>query len=138
MSSLLKKVQYRNFDGPSRYAEVVYIILGDQCVFSGIGPKPCTPTVHAATAVISAICEAEKFQPLDLTFFDLQTLQGCGFIRGGMGNPGEFAFDQIFVDAKGNARSWTPSACPPSIVNIFSEHIGPNPMQFALGKIMQR
>jgi len=55
-----------------------------------------------------------------MTFFDLQTLEGNESIRGGMGNPGEFSFDQLTIDAPAHYQG----ACNASPVAIKDKFTG--------------
>ena len=121
---LLKHAQYSNWGWPivkPQYCEVVYVVIGGKCIFTGTTNRYVTSTINAAEDVISAIAEKEGLELSEIVFYDLQTY------RTYRKRPGQFQFDRVEFDIKKgepvNPR-WIPEECPDEIIELFRRFIG--------------
>ena len=116
---MLKQVRYKRFgDAGTLGGLVKYLLLGDNCIFSGVTlPSQYATTANAPEAVISAICGAEQIDPLRIKFFDLQTKFGYPDMQ-----EGAYLFQQLTVEKpNGNIRVSTQvdTACTPDVLEEF-------------------
>lgn len=122
---MLNLVTYR--DGLRRPCRVVYLIVGNKCVFSGITAiKEGGSTVNFAQAIISAIAQKEQFRISEIIFCDLQTSRGYNY------DVGNYQLNQLtvtYVDGRVNVSGWEQISCPTHVLDEFSEYIGPNPVE---------
>lgn len=109
---------------------VVYVRLGNQCVFSGVTTET-NSTINLAEHIIAAIAESEEVDPSLLHFFDLQTYRG--YARGGdRWRPGIFEFSRLVIEMRARmpvVLGWEPVRCSDKIVRLFAPLIGPNSRQ---------
>lgn len=118
---VLKETKYASKAGESRRhgGSVKYILVADQCVFSGISsPETAPTTVNVAESVILAIAEAEKINPSQTTFYDLHTHLSFPHLK-----PGETEFKKLSIamtpQGKPRVYSWVHWECPPEVLEIF-------------------
>src|SRR3990167_3967397 len=120
MKAQKKIVRHRDAVGKER--SVAYVIIGRDCVFSGL-ETPGT-TINFAEDIIALICEAEQLDPQQVAFYDLQTHRSYPSKE-----PGEYELDQLALKF-GEGRfgfcveSWTPEAKWPLVLKTFAEEIG--------------
>jgi len=117
MCTELKKATYAND------AEVVYLIIGDNCFFTGT-TRPST--INAAEEVIQSISEQERVVLGKLCFFDLQT-----HLMYHRHPSGYFELDMVYFNTDGRVISnicWIPFICPDEIFTAFREYIGEPPI----------
>jgi len=115
----MKQATYKNFNNTPN--SVDYTIFEDYiCVFSGT-KNDGTSTVNAAERIVEAINGIEK-KPL--AFYDLQTQKGYDYY-----SPGEYSFNLLSIKDEDNPEvlSWRPHQINPQILEVFKDHIGPNP-----------
>jgi hypothetical protein len=118
MSSPIEKAAYPSFSPRYPNPEVVYVMLGSWCVFSGITPGPGrTSTINGIRDIITIIAEKEKVSTDQLRFFDLQTH------RGYTKAPGEFEFDEVIARNEGGFN-WMPTEYPDDVREFFREYVG--------------
>ena len=117
---------------------VVYIIYGDgMCIFTAIRSRFGPSSINAAEDIIQAIASIERIDPLKPRWFDLQTHRMYHKA------PGEFEYDELELDGQPagsqpdsrspgdriHVRHWYRDECPPDIIELFAQYIGPNPYQ---------
>lgn len=121
--------------GSAHVEEVVYVILEDKVIFSGITKGGST--INYAEEVVAAISKAESIKPLKYQWFDLQTSLGYSTKV-----PGSFDFKRLILGVAKRYRKlpkgavvlgpkpgsvrierWIPIPCPESIEGLFKKYI---------------
>lgn len=114
----LKKALYKLVT--RKNGEVVYLIIKNKCIFSGITWPGST--INYAEDIIKVILEQERLNLGSIKFYDLQT--HLGYSRK---EPGEFDFDYLKLDIRKDTfyvSAWATEKCPDGIKEIFRDFIG--------------
>lgn len=73
----LKRLRYKGFNPPYTSAEILYMVVGNEVIFTAAensGSK--TTTINAVEEIIALICETEELDWRDYMFYDMQTWIG--------------------------------------------------------------
>jgi hypothetical protein len=97
---------------------------GRRCIFTAVNGRGVS-TVGAAEYIVRAISEIEGW-PLE--FYDLQTKKGYSYF-----DRGEYLLRRLVIEGGQNnphVAEWVPVKPSQDILDIFAEHIGPDPRPF--------
>jgi len=125
LSSILKRVRYEGIQPNNPLNLVVYCRYGRQIVFSGLhnsNEGRVRSTINGAEQVIIAIALAERIDPRDFEFFDLQTQRGYASFR-----PGDYEFSQLSPTWQGAVpigMQWQGGYCSKRVLDDFRRYIG--------------
>lgn len=104
----------------------VYDIQDKRCVFSAIDPASTGSSVNNAERIIIAISLAERLNPREFEWFDLQTAVSYPSYE-----LGEYSYNRLEFTSEDALRfggiSWNSKPLPPDVLAAFSAIIGPNP-----------
>src|SRR3989344_3546633 len=111
---------------------VVYLLNGDECVYTGVTPGPST--INFTGPIIDAISKQEQRDPRSLRFFDLQTALGYR-----SKSDAEFEFNEVALNSYGGRQPhddyiWLEATCPAAVIEAFWAYIsssGAEPSQIA-------
>jgi len=104
--------------------EVAYLVIDENCYFSGITME-ATSTINAAEEIIAAISSQEGVALGKFTFFDLQTHR-----KYPRHSEGYFTMDKIRFRVDGEnlkELGWGTVECPQEVFDAFHEYIGDPP-----------
>jgi hypothetical protein len=109
---------YRAYNG--HIAQIAYVILGDNCVFTACEPASLGSSINFAEAIARSVAHAEQRPVESLRWFDMQTRYSYGRCYTHRPNPGDFVFDEVVFATDGT--SWRPTVCPKHVSDMFKHY----------------
>lgn len=118
---MLKYVPYYHQDHNNHLAQVAYVILGDNCVFTACQPSSLGSSINYAEDIAKYITQAENRSVESLRWFDIQSRYSYGRCSIHRPNPGDYVFEEVIL-FEGSGAGWQPTICPDHVVDIFTKY----------------